>query len=93
MAETTDVKLDLFVEVSKAQTAAVVEQTRVLHEIKTLLKSQHDEAKSHNMKLTDTEKTLSAKLSSLEFASKIHWFIVGGGFLGIIGSIVAVLKH
>lgn len=87
-------KLDLFVEVSKAQTAAVVEQTRVLHDIKTLLTNQHEESKKHNVKLEEAEKTLSSKISGLEFASKIHWYIAGGGFLGIIGSIlVAVLKH
>lgn len=38
-------------------------------------------------------KEIHEKIKGLEFASRLHWFIVGGGFLGLICTIVAAVLH
>ena len=36
-------------------------------------------------------KKILEKLLDLEYTSKVHWFIVGGGFLGVIVSVVGAI--
>lgn len=85
MAEAVEGKLDLFVELQKANTLAVVEQTKVLTDIKNSIDKQNSNIDKLHSKI---EVDVIKKISSLEFASKVHWFIVGGGFLGIIISVL-----
>lgn len=36
-------------------------------------------------------KKILEKILDLEYTSKVHWFIVGGGFLGVIVSVVGAI--
>lgn len=85
MSEDVGGKLDLFIELQKASTLAVIDQTRVLNDIKVSLNTQNANIEKLHNKL---EVEVVKKITKLEFASKIHWFIVGGGFLGIIISLL-----
>lgn len=36
-------------------------------------------------------KKILEKILDLEYTSKVHWFIVGGGFLGVIVSVIGAI--